>query len=211
MNRLFANMAPEVAWYRHNWGFHLTNSWTGPMGHGFEWAHHVVPGLVSSAASKTTEEEDEQGEVGGVSKKPPELGMWEQILAGGDDFIRSSVSHHIEFQTLRRLPKTNYILFTVKRYQDPMSALDRYPGAAAALAASVRRKNKASLLRNGLGVETHGKAMLGYLDRIAAKGGLRSGPLPGLAEPWERQTKSDGTIFAEKGARAIGREPGTGV
>lgn len=42
MNRLFAEMVPEVSYYRHNWGFHIRGTWTGPMIHDFEWAPFVV-------------------------------------------------------------------------------------------------------------------------------------------------------------------------
>ena len=43
-------MRPEVSYYRHNWGFHLSDTWTGPMIHDFEWAPFVVPGLSPSEA-----------------------------------------------------------------------------------------------------------------------------------------------------------------
>jgi hypothetical protein len=106
-----------------------------------------------------------------------------------------------EFQTLRRLARNaDFILFTVKRAQDPVCAVEKFPGAATALAAAIRRKNKASLLRNGLGVEANGSALLGYLDRVSAKAGLRPGNVPGLPAPWDRRTLIDGTKHSLAGA-----------
>ena len=106
-----------------------------------------------------------------------------------------------EFQTLRRLSRErDFILFTVKRAQDPVSAVEEFPGAATALAAAIRRKNKSSLLRNGLGVEANGTALLGYLDRVSAKAGLQPGRVPGIPEPWQRGTLLDGTKHSLAGA-----------
>ena len=132
---------------------------------------------------------------------PPELGVWERVVAGGDEYIREHMMHHIEFQTLRRLSKErDFILFTVKRAQDPVSAVEEFPGAATALAAAIRRKNKSSLLRNGLGVEANGTALLGYLDRVSANAGLQPGLVPGIPEPWQRGTLLDGTKHSLAGA-----------
>jgi len=125
------------------------------------------------------------------------MDMWEQITAGGDDFIRDKVNHHIEFQTVRRMPKSNFVLFTVKRYQNPLSVVEDHPGAARALAGSIRRKNTSSLIRNGLAAKENGTAILGYLDRVTTRGGLEPGLVPGTVEPWERKTLRDGTKHSE--------------
>ena len=153
MNRLYAEMTPEVCWFRHNWGFHDVEEWTGAMPHDFAWAPHVVPALRRNGGGTTGNDTSTQSE----TPTPPELGMWQRVADGGEDYIRSRMMHHIEFQTLRRLPRCrDFILFTVKRAQDPVSAVERYPGAAVGLAAAIRRKNKSSLLRNGLGLEENG-------------------------------------------------------
>eukprot|EP01047_Picozoa_sp_COSAG01_P103241 COSAG01_NODE_32726_length_576_cov_1.540881_1_plen_88_part_00 len=54
-------------------------------------------------------------------------------------------------------------------------ALESYPGAARALAASIRRKNTSSLIRNGLAAKDNGAAVLGYLDRLTGRAGLPPG------------------------------------
>jgi hypothetical protein len=90
---------------------------------------------------------------------------------------RLFLSRNTETQrrSARRLPASQFILFTVKRYQNSMGALESYPGAARALAASIRRKNTSSLIRNGLAAKDNGAAVLGYLDRLTARAGLPPG------------------------------------
>ena len=78
-----------------------------------------------------------------------------------------------EFQTLRRLPRSRWVLYAIRRkshnplrqsirilartslvctgYIDTMGSLERYPAAAVALAAALRRKFKGSLARSELG------------------------------------------------------------
>ena len=68
-------------------------------------------------------------------------GMWSRVAEGGADYIRENVLHRIEFQTLRRLRKTRFIFFTVRTICDPLSTVEKYPGAAGALAAHIRRKS----------------------------------------------------------------------
>lgn len=68
---------------------------------------------------------------------------------GGDDFIRNEMTFSTEFQCLRRLPASQFVLFTVRRYVDPMVNLEKWPAAAAALAGAMRRKYKGTLARNG--------------------------------------------------------------
>jgi hypothetical protein len=46
----------------------------------------------------------------------------------------------VEYQTIRRLPKSNYLLFTVKMMVDPFRELRKVPNAAACLAKSIRGK-----------------------------------------------------------------------
>lgn len=44
----------------------------------------------------------------------------------------------VEYQTLRRLPATRGILFTVRTLLEPVTAIGKVPGAAAVLASSMR-------------------------------------------------------------------------
>ena len=99
----------------------------------------------------------------------------------------------LEFQTLRRLPLTRYILFTVRRYVDPMKNLERWPAAAAALAAAIRRKYKGTLARSALGEKDHAAPLLAWLDTVAAEAGVAPGLKGVVAEPWERTALVDGT------------------
>jgi cytochrome b involved in lipid metabolism len=106
-----------------------------------------------------------------------------------------AVHHRIEFQTLRRLPQSNFIFFTVRTICDPMSTVEKYPGAAAALAAHIRRKNsKKNVVAAAADEEeqVHGAstslpldsaaALLPYLDRVSERAGLRPGIVPGLQQ-----------------------------
>ena len=206
MNRLFTEMTPETSWYRHNYGFHDGDGWSGVLSHGFDWADRVVPGLRErkqaakakrDAEAKAQQQEHQQQErqqqvnVGqqtetrsenrpagpateGARKQLP--GMWGRIAEGGDDYIRDKVWHRIEFQTLRRLPTSNFICFTVRTVADPMSTVEKYPGAAGALAAHMRRKQG---LRTEIDPASYG-ALLPYLDRVSERAGLRPGRVPNL-------------------------------
>ena len=104
----------------------------------------------------------------------------------------------LEFQTLRRMPRSRWILFTVRRYVDPVRNLEAWPGAAAALAAAVRRKYKGTLARNGLGERENAERILGYLDRIAVEAGIAPGLAGVVPEPWERAALVDGTSASDK-------------
>lgn len=73
-----------------------------------------------------------------------------------------------EFQTLRRLPTSNMILFTIRTYKQPMEELRAVPGAAAALAASLRGLSPQLRSYKGLVTEQAQEAMLTYLDEMAA-------------------------------------------
>jgi hypothetical protein len=84
----------------------------------------------------------------------------------------------------------------VRRYIDPLANLERWPAAAVALAAAVRRKYKGSLARSGLGQRVAAQAVLGYLDDIAANAGLKPGLRGVVPEPWERTAMVDGTNAA---------------
>lgn len=73
-----------------------------------------------------------------------------------------------ERQTLRRLPSTGWILFTIKTYVDPLSCLADQPEAAAGLAAAVRDLPAGN--RGYKNVASYEAAMLTYLDQLALAG-----------------------------------------
>lgn len=78
----------------------------------------------------------------------------------------------VEYQTIRRLPRnSNYLLFTVRTFVDPMSALleESVPAkAAATLAASIRGMTSSSLKYRGIESEAIRKDALDYLDSISS-------------------------------------------
>ena len=120
---------------------------------------------------------------------------WERLASAASpaDFIREEMIFSLEFQALRRMPRTNYVLFTVRRYVDPMHKLEAWPGAAAALAAAIRRKYKGTLTRIGLGDPENARPLLEFCDGIAAGAGLEPGLRGVVPEPWERVAMVDGT------------------
>ncbi|MDE0808564.1 MAG: DUF3445 domain-containing protein [Alphaproteobacteria bacterium] len=71
-----------------------------------------------------------------------------------------------ERQTLRRLPDTGWILFTIKTSVDPVSTLTVHPQAAAGIAAAVRELPEGT--RRYKNIAPYQAALLSYLDMIAA-------------------------------------------
>ena len=74
----------------------------------------------------------------------------------------------VERQTLRKLPETGAILFTVRIYVDPLAALERHPDAAAiakALIAQLEALDAAQLAYKGLTLER--TRLVARLDEIA--------------------------------------------
>jgi hypothetical protein len=72
----------------------------------------------------------------------------------------------VEYQTIRRLPKTGYLLFTVKTMADPMYALEKLPLASSCLAASIRGMSPAMRKYKGIEDDMTCQAVLQYLDSI---------------------------------------------
>ena len=95
------------------------------------------------------------------------------------------------------MPSSNCVLFTVRRYIDPLVAVETFPAAAAALASTLRRKYKGTLARSGLGQRLGSSAVLNYLDGVAERGGLAPGLRGVVPEPWERTAIVDGTTAAQ--------------
>ena len=73
----------------------------------------------------------------------------------------------VEYETIRRLPKTRYILFTIKSMCDPMSALESVPMAAACLAKSIRGMSTDMHRYKGIDNDHVCQAVLKYLDRLS--------------------------------------------
>ena len=73
----------------------------------------------------------------------------------------------VEYQTIRRLPRTGYLLFTVKSMVDPLHSLEEVPPRAAqCLAASIRGMSPAMRVYKGIGDDDTCQAVLSYLDSI---------------------------------------------
>mmetsp|Transcript_1276 Transcript_1276/g.1632 ORF Transcript_1276/g.1632 Transcript_1276/m.1632 type:complete len:413 (-) Transcript_1276:212-1450(-) len=75
----------------------------------------------------------------------------------------------VEYQTIRRLPSTGYLLFTVKNMVDPLPALEEVPKAAACLAASIRGMGSAMRKYKGIEDDATCDAVLSYLDSIGGE------------------------------------------
>ena len=179
MNHLFANMQPGLSWVRHNWLFQDYEQVLHPY---FPWSEHVrdarpdvYPQLPESAS-----------------------GWWDSkdlMLESAAD-VAERVSLRVEYQTLRRLPQSNAIAFTVRTYVDPLRRLTQAPAAAAALGANLRRRYKGSFFYFALGRQQSQRALLEFLDGVAESGGV---PVwrEEVPEPWERTATEDGTWAAE--------------
>ena len=74
----------------------------------------------------------------------------------------------VEYQTIRRLPQTGYLLFTVKTMADVVQSLENCPSTAAGcLAASIRGMSPAMQKYKGIEDDATCQAVLSYLDSIA--------------------------------------------
>jgi dimethylamine monooxygenase subunit A len=74
----------------------------------------------------------------------------------------------VEYQTIRRLPSTNYLLFTVKTMVNRLDELERVPTAAACLASSIRGMSPQMHKYKGIDDDTSCRAILRYLDAISS-------------------------------------------
>lgn len=79
--------------------------------------------------------------------------------------VATSLVLRSERQTLRRLPQTGVVLFTIRVQQAPFGALAAHPAAAAALAARLRAQPASLTAMNGLA--PHLAAVLPWLDDVA--------------------------------------------
>jgi len=105
----------------------------------------------------------------------------------------------VEYQTLKKLPETGAVLFTVRTYVDRMGDWEErgHVVAAQAAAAAIRRKHKGMLHYLGMGEPTTTQTILRYLDCISRPSvGGHCG-----TEPWERSVVDDGTWAVEADRR----------
>jgi hypothetical protein len=73
----------------------------------------------------------------------------------------------VEYQTIRRLPRTGYLLFTVKTMADVVQSLENCPSTAAGcLAASIRGMSPAMRKYKGIEDDATCQAVISYLDSI---------------------------------------------
>jgi hypothetical protein len=72
----------------------------------------------------------------------------------------------VEYQTFRRLPRTNYLLFTIKTMSDPLFELEKVPSAAACLAKSIRGMSLKMRVYKGIEDDRTCDAVLSNLDSI---------------------------------------------
>jgi hypothetical protein len=72
----------------------------------------------------------------------------------------------VEYETFRRLPKTDYLLFTIRTLSDPMYELEKVPSAAACLARSIRGMSPKMRVYKGIVDDRTCEAVLSYLDSI---------------------------------------------
>jgi dimethylamine monooxygenase subunit A len=77
----------------------------------------------------------------------------------------------VEYETIRRLPKTRYILFTIKSMCDPLYELEKLPMASACLAASIRGMSTDMRKYKGIDNDETCEAILQYLDKIVKENG----------------------------------------
>jgi len=82
-----------------------------------------------------------------------------------DDRVGRSLWLRVERQTLRRLPRTRAVLFTVKTWVNPLEEVAREPGRAAALAARLREMSDATAAYKGLSAIR--ESVLRWLDARA--------------------------------------------
>jgi hypothetical protein len=137
----------EQPMWRNNWGISPSGKLDEPLYGG--GPKHVFGHLSSSSEQK----EDNNEEAAATSK----------MTSSG---IIESAFLVVEYQTIRRLPQTGYLLFTVKTMHDPMGALADLPQAARCLASSIRGMSPAMRGYKGIRNEETCQVVLEYLDSI---------------------------------------------
>lgn len=84
----------------------------------------------------------------------------------------------VEYQTIRRLPRSGYLLFTVKMMVDRLQELEKVPHAAACLVKSIRGMSPAMRAYKGIGdgEDATYQAIVEYLDVIAVAPSTETDP-----------------------------------
>jgi hypothetical protein len=82
----------------------------------------------------------------------------------------------VEYETLRRLPKSNTILFTIKGFASPLTDLATVPNAAACLSASLQGMSQAMRTYKGVPDPVQQAEMLQFLDKMSASADGPAGP-----------------------------------
>jgi hypothetical protein len=173
----------EVGFYRHNFMFQDFDSIV-LLDH--PWAAHVCQDELQSRKHHLAADRSARFRANSCE------GFFANVNVRGD--VGAHIRLRCEYQTLRRLQRnSDFILFTVKTYVDPIRALESEPSAALALSAAMRQKTKGTFLYQSMGRELAQKAMLGYLDGIVEQGGLMPWNRH-VPEPWERDAEDDGTF-----------------
>jgi len=124
LDRVFAKLTPERPLWRSNFEFR----WSGALLHPSATSGDpTVKGDLTYASS-------DGGGSGGRGDP-------------GDMHLR------VEYQTLRRLPRSRHILFTIRSYIDPLSSIAASPAAASALADRVSALSPAFAEYKGIDAE----------------------------------------------------------
>lgn len=137
----------EQPMWRNNWGISPSGKLDEPLYGG--GPKHVFGHLSSSSDQR----EDNSEEAVATSKRT-------------SSSIIESAFLVVEYQTIRRLPQTGYLLFTVKTMSDPIGALSDLPQAARCLATSIRGMSPAIRGYKGIKDEKTCQVVLEYLDSI---------------------------------------------
>eukprot|EP01052_Picozoa_sp_SAG31_P015624 SAG31_NODE_1009_length_10404_cov_27.639981_8_plen_155_part_00 len=134
MNRLFASMLPETSWcavrtaselvrhkgfcqrcrWRHNFNFTHKNAHTASLLHDNRWAHYAIPELVQTEVGAEDVQNASVSKAVTDAPESPRAVRSRRLADEGERFVENDLKLVAEYQTLRRLPRTRYILFTVR-------------------------------------------------------------------------------------------------
>jgi len=137
--------------------------------------HEPVPGYAADL-------HESMGRVFSTLRKP----VWRANFAmaewrGGEEAememrpeaIVSRLYLKVEYETLRRLPQNSeYLVFTIRPYMDPLPAWSRTPLACRSLAREIRRLPEGVLDYKGLGEPQVRSATLAFFDAVCAASGV---------------------------------------
>ena len=137
---LFRTMDPEKPLWRTNWGL------------------AAIPDL-----DDTTFDGQEASVVRRQSSNTQKVRELDPLDLVKSTFVR------VEYQTIRRLPQSRYLLFTVRTLVDPITAMEEFPTAANCMAKSLRGFSRP--MREYKGIVDDDEiyhAMIEYLETIGA-------------------------------------------